>query len=193
MFSGIIRKTTEIIAHEEKNDSLFLTFKKPENWVIGLGDSIATNGTCLTVATMDDDSYATELMPETLAKTTFGKKIPRQVNLEKSLTLADAVDGHLVTGHVDTLGTVQDIIEQGNTNVLRMSFSPEFSHLIAEKGSITVNGVSLTVIEVGDDFFTVSLVDYTWQNTTLHELEKGSLVNLEFDILAKYIARMTEK
>lgn len=193
MFSGIIHKTTTITHREKRDGSLFLTFQKPEGWTIDLGDSIATNGTCLTVASMTDDMYTTELMPETLAKTTFGGNFPMQVNLEKSLTLADAVDGHLVTGHIDTLGTVEKIREEGNTHVLKISFLEKFSHLIAEKGSVTVNGVSLTVIEVGDNFFTVSLVDYTWQNTTLHEMKEGSLVNLEFDILAKYVARMIEK
>jgi riboflavin synthase len=192
MFSGIIRAKTKIVDHAYDCDSLFLTFQIPEDWQVSPGDSIATNGTCLTVKTIDQKAqqYTAELMPETLKKTTFGlEEFPLYVNLERSLAANNMLDGHIVTGHVDALGVVSNVSEQGNTHILTISFPQEFAHLIAEKGSITVDGVSLTVVDVGDDFFTVSLVDYTWQHTTLSNLEKGSQVNLEFDILAKYVAR----
>lgn len=192
MFTGIITKTTSLEKSWEENESLFITFHKPLDWQIKLGDSLATNGTCLTVKEITDDTYTVELMPETLAKTTFSKNIPAWVNLEQSLRLSDRLDGHMVTGHVDSLGEVIDIQEQGNTHLLIIAFPKEFSKLIARKGSITVDGVSLTVVDVTVETFSVSVVDYTWQHTTLSFLEKGSLVNLEFDILAKYVARMVQ-
>lgn len=193
MFSGIISATTKITNSKKENDSLFLTFERPAGWDITLGDSISTNGTCLTVNKLTDTEYTTELMPETLKKTIFGKTIPSVVNLESSLALRDTLDGHFVTGHVDAIGMIKKIETQGNTKIFTISFPKEFTHLLADKGSITVNGVALTVVAVGDDSFAVSLVDYTLNHTTFKELSEGTEVNLEFDILAKYIARMMDK
>lgn len=189
MFSGIISATTKITKTREENDSLFLTFKRPDNWDISLGDSICTNGTCLTVQDLTETEYTTELMPETLHKTTFGSEVPELVNLESSLALGDTMDGHFVTGHIDAVGEIINIQTQGNTKVFTISFPGQFHALLAPKGSITVDGIALTVVDVGDHWFTVSLVDYTLQHTTFKDREVGDAVNLEFDILAKYIAR----
>ncbi len=193
MFSGIIQKVAEIKNSRIANGSLFLTIEKPEGWNIKLGDSIATNGTCLTVKEMEDNTYTVELMNETLQKTTFGKKVGSKVNLEPSLTLQSAIDGHLVQGHVDTVGTITKIEPVGEAKVLTIRFPSEFHKLIADKGSITVDGVSLTVVECGADWFTISLVAYTLEHTIFGKSQVGDMVNLEFDMIAKYLQKLIQK
>jgi riboflavin synthase len=193
MFSGIIQAITSVEKSAVKNGSLFLTFQKPKGWKIKLGDSIATNGVCLTVQSLTKNSYTTELMPETLERTTFGKNVPQEVSLEPSLTLATLMDGHLVQGHVDTMGTIIAITPKGRSRIYKIRFPKKYTHLVAEKGAITVDGVSLTVVDAQKDFFTVSLVDYTIEHTTLGNKKTGEMVNLEFDVFAKYIARMLKK
>lgn len=193
MFSGIIQAISTVEKSAVKNGSLFLTFQKPKGWKIKLGDSIATNGVCLTVQSLTKNSYTTELMPETLERTTFGKNVPQEVSLEPSLTLATLMDGHLVQGHVDTMGTIIAITPKGRSRIYKIRFPKKYTHLVAEKGAITVDGVSLTVVDAQKDFFTVSLVDYTIEHTTLGNKKTGEMVNLEFDVFAKYIARMLKK
>ncbi|MAF13713.1 MAG: riboflavin synthase [Parcubacteria group bacterium] len=187
MFTGIIKSVSQIKKSETKDGLLVLTIAKPESWDLQPGDSIATNGVCLTVKKVDDKSYTTELMPETKNKTVFGKEVPEEVNLERSLKLSDRLDGHLVQGHVDAVGIVTKIDIDGSTKIFTISFPDEFSHLITPKGSITVDGVSLTVIDVNENKFTVSIIDYTLDHTNLKSKKEGEEVNLEFDIIAKYL------
>lgn len=193
MFSGIISAVVKIKKIEEKPGSLFLTIQKPKGWRIKAGDSIATNGVCLTVKKVASDSYTTELMAETLSRTYFGKIKLNKVNLEKSLTLSTPLDGHLVTGHVDCLGKILKIKKVGQAQIFQISFPRQFDKYLADKGSVAVDGVSLTVVEVYQKYFTVSLVDYTLKNTILGEKKVGELVHLEFDILAKYINKILKK
>lgn len=193
MFTGIITATTCVIDSKREKSSLFMTFERPEGWEIKPGDSICTNGTCLTVKDFTDTTYIVELMTETLKKTTFGETIPEMVNLEQSLAIGDRMDGHFVTGHVDAVGQITNIEQDGDSKIFTVQVPTEFMHLLASKGSVTVDGVALTVVDVGDDWFTVWLVDYTLQHTTLGSMEQGTQVNLEFDILAKYTERMLSK
>jgi riboflavin synthase len=193
MFSGIISAISKVQKKEFKNDSLFLTIKKPKSWKIKLGDSIATNGACLTVKKLLKDSYVTELMPETLDKTYFGKIDFEYVNLEKSLRLQDTLDGHLVTGHVDTIANIQEITMRGQSAIFKISFPKKFAKYVAEKGSITVDGISLTLVDVGADWFTISLVEYSLKHTNMGKKQVGELVHLEFDILAKYLEKLIRK
>ncbi len=193
MFSGIIQAIGKIQKSSTKNGSLFLTFEKPKNWKLKLGDSVATNGVCLTVQALTKNSYTTELMPETLERSTFGKDIPKLVNLEPSVTLATMMDGHLVQGHVDTVGSIRELTDKGRSRIYKITFPKKYAHLVAEKGAVTIDGISLTVVDCGNDWFTVSLVDYTIEHTTLGTKKKGELVNLEFDVFAKYISRMLKK
>ncbi len=188
MFTGIIRAITQVKKAEKQSGSLLLTFAAPKGWKIGEGDSIATNGVCLTVKKIGSGWYQTELMPETLIKTTFGVAVPTKVNLEQSLRLGDRMDGHLVAGHVDAVGKVKEVTARGQSKVYEFQFPPEFKNLLAPKGSVTVDGVSLTVVEIRKNSFTVSLVTYTLEHTNLGGKAAGDVVNLEFDILAKYIA-----
>lgn len=190
MFTGIIKAITTIEKSEMKDGSLFLVIKKPQGWKIQEGDSIATNGVCLTVKTVQEETYITELMQETLNKTTYGKEIFERVNVEQSLRLGDSLDGHLVFGHVDTVGTIDSVTQVDNSWVYKFIFDNQFAPLIAAKGSVSVDGISLTVVDAGDNWFTVSLVDYTYMNTTLGTKKAQMVVNLEFDMLARYTYRI---
>lgn len=190
MFTGIIQAIARVKKSEMKNGSLFLTIEKPKKWKIKPGDSIATDGVCLTVKKSIGQVYITELMRETLDRTYFSKIIPKKVNVEQSLTLSNTLDGHLVLGHIDAVGSIIDIKKRGQSKIYTFSFPKKFAKLIASKGSIAVDGISLTVVDVGKDSFMVSFVDYTLSHTTIGEKMIGDCVNLEFDILAKYISRL---
>lgn len=191
MFTGIIKARAQIRKAKIRRGSLFLTIEKPRSWKIKVGDSIATDGACLTVKKVrpNDYEYETELMPETLSKTTFGKRVPSRVNLELPMKALDTLAGHVVLGHVDGVGTILEIKSRGLSKIYKILFPAKFSKLIASKGSITVDGISLTVVKAGENWFTVSLVPYTLRHTTIGSKQKGDLVNLEFDIIAKYLAR----
>lgn len=187
MFTGIITHTASVRIHSIKNKSLYITIQKPKGWKLVLGESIATNGVCLTVKKISSRDYIVELMPETISKTTFGISVPSRVNLERSLMLGDRFGGHIVTGHIDAMGKIESIKQEGNSKVFTISFPKSFKKFLAIKGSVAVDGVSLTVAGSKNNFFTVSLVDYTLSHTILGDRKKGDSVNLEFDILAKYV------
>ncbi|MCA9352272.1 riboflavin synthase [Patescibacteria group bacterium] len=190
MFTGIIRATTDVLDHTTHNNLLVVTFLKPKGWGIGLGDSIATNGVCLTVSDIGDTTYTAELMEETLTKSSFGTTIPEQVNLETSLTLNSLLDGHIVQGHVDTTGTIIARTDSGGSACITVRISNINPTLVIPKGSITIDGISLTVVDVHKDKITVSLVDYTLDNTIAGEYwQVDTIVNIEYDMIGKYIAR----
>lgn len=190
MFTGIIEATALVKKSARRRGALVLTIQTPRGWRLKPGQSLDTNGACLTVSKVGKSFYQTELMGETLARTTFGKTIPARVNLERSLTLQSPLDGHLVLGHADTVGRVASIIRQSGAVVYRISFPKKFSPLVAAKGSIAIDGVSLTVVQVGRGWCSVALVGYTLERTTLGEKRVGGLVNVEFDVLAKYVSRL---
>lgn len=190
MFSGIVKTISKIQKKETKNGCLFLTISKPKGWKIKPGDSICSDGACLTVKKVNKDSYITELMPETLNKTYFAKSDYKYINLEKSLKLNDTLDGHLVTGHVDCLGRINKIAKRGNSKIYKISFPKKFAKYVADKGSIAVDGISLTVVDARANMFSVSLVDYTLTHTTIGQKQVGDLVHLEFDIIAKYLEKL---
>ncbi len=192
MFTGIIRAVAGIKKAERKGGSLLLVITTPKGWRLKPGESVSTDGACLTIAKVGRGFYECSLMPETLSKTTFGIVTPQRVNLETSLKLGGTIDGHLVTGHVDAVGKIMDVVLKDESRILEIQFPREFRHLVAAKGSITVDGISLTVVEVARGTFTVSLVEYTLSHTTLGDKQAGDLVNLEFDILAKYVAASTK-
>lgn len=189
MFTGIISNITEILDQQKTSDGLRLVFQKPADWNdLKLGESIATDGACLTVSKIENENYECELVPETLDKTTFGVSVPKQVNLERSLAAGERFGGHFVQGHVDGLGTVEAVDEKTGYE-LEISFEPADKNLIIPKGSITINGVSLTIASLDDSSFRVALVPHTLKNTTLGALKPGDKVNLEFDMIGKYITR----
>jgi riboflavin synthase len=155
------------------------------------GDSIAVNGVCLTATERDNGSFAAEVMPETLRRTSLAPlEIGDEVNLELPLRAGDRMGGHMVQGHVDGTGTVQSVAEEGNSRVVRIEGAPELLRYVVEKGSIAVDGVSLTVSAVDDEAFEVSLIPETLERTTLGEAAPGRRVNLEVDVLAKYVEKL---
>lgn len=189
MFTGIIKNVAKVEKAEKRNGSLFLIVQKPKGWKIKAGDSIATDGACLTAIKITQKNYTVELMPETLAKTSFGKKIPDMVNLEQPLRLKDKVDGHFVLGHIDAVGKIEKITKQGLSSVYQISFPKSFVKLAVDKGSMTVDGISLTIVKVFKNSFIVALMAYTLKHTTLGQKKVKAPVNLEFDIIAKYFSR----
>lgn len=193
MFSGIIQATADIKKTEKKNGSYFLTIAKPAGWRLRPGDSLATDGVCLTVVTVAPRHYVTELMPATLKRTSFGQTIPAAVNLEPSLRLSDRLDGHLVMGHVDAVGRIKKITKRGRSWLYQITYPARYRKFIAAQGSVAVDGISLTVAAIGRVSLTVSIMDYTYRHTTLKQKKAGRPVNLEFDVIARYLSQLIKK
>ncbi len=194
MFTGIIQKTSEVKSVSPQKGGLRARFSKPAGWKIRPGESISVDGVCSTAASVGSGYFEADYMPETLKKTTipFFRK-GRLVNLERPLSLKDGIGGHLVQGHVDTAGKVSKVQKIGNSVVLKINFPRQYGKFIAEKGSVCINGVSLTVVSSAAGQFSVSLVDYTLKHTNLRELKKGDKVNIEVDIVARYIGALLGK
>ena len=158
------------------------------------GDSVAVNGVCLTAVEPHTDGFAADVMPETLRRSSLGPLEPgAKVNLELPLRAGDRMGGHVVQGHVDGTGDVSKVREEGNSRVVRIAAAPDLLRYVVEKGSIAVDGVSLTVSTVEDDWFEVSLIPETLERTTLGGAEAGSTVNLEVDVLAKYVEKLMSR
>ena len=203
MFTGIVQKMAPLLSVTPLGACLRVRIKKPLGWKLTLGQSIAVDGVCSTVTRISPSTrsgrkskrfFEVEYMPETLAKTavkTFKKN--KLVNLERSLTLKDFVDGGLVQGHVDTCGKVKKVEKIGETALLEITVSKALKKYIAPIGAVTVNGVNLTVARVKKDTFSVALIPYTMAHTNLGLLKKGDVVNVEVDILARYIVNARTK
>ena len=189
MFTGIVEELGEIVGREagtEAGRATRLTIRGP--LVTGdarEGDSIAVNGVCLTVTGVINDTFTVDVVAETLARTSLGQA--SAVNLERAVTPATRLGGHIVQGHVDGVGTV---LERGQDAVVRIGIPPELTRYLVEKGSVTVDGISLTVVEAAADSFTVALIPTTLARTTLGRTAVGEPVNLEIDVVAKYVERL---
>lgn len=193
MFTGIILEVGKL---KKREDSLYVisatkTFIKK----LELGTSVAINGACMTVVSIyDEKSFSVEVMPESQKKTTLGNmKINDLINLELPATPETFLSGHIVQGHVDGIGTIKSISDEGISRIVVITSSQEIQKYIVNKGSITVNGVSLTVISSDKDSFKVGIIPYTWEHTMLHVIEIGTEVNLENDIFAKYTEKLLNK
>lgn len=194
MFSGIIASVGHITELTPRNDGTPTVRLTVEAGNLGLddvelGDSIACNGVCLTVVERSSNSFCVDVSPETLS-CTIGLDAPGPINLEKALRLADRLGGHLVSGHVDGVGTVIRFDPVGDNRLLEINAPKELAKYIARKGSITVNGVSLTTNAVEGSRFTINLIPHTLAQTTLGRIVVGSRVNLEIDLIARYVERM---
>lgn len=192
MFTGIITHQGEI-AKIVKADAIYYTIAASKSLVHGLkdGDSIAVDGTCLTVINKSEDSFDVQLMPETIAKTAFERSdIGSLVNLELPLAFAGRLDGHLVQGHVDGVGIVEKYTQQKDNWILGINVPQELRKFIATKGSISINGVSLTISAKTPNGLEVSLIEYTINHTNLKFLKLDSIVNLEVDVIARYVENM---
>lgn len=190
MFTGVIEDTGRVLGTRKRKNLTEITVEKPAGWTLKLGDSVAVNGVCLTVAAQNRNLFKAELMPETLARTTFGIRLPPRVNLERPLALGDRLNGHIVQGHIDAVGKILNTRRLRSSAVYQISFPARFGSLIVFKGSIAIDGISLTVSNLDRAKFSVSLVRYTLTHTTIGSKRAGDFVNLEFDILAKYLARI---
>lgn len=191
MFSGIIEAKVQQRTKEKKEHSITVCLPIPHGWNVALGESISVDGICSTVKEVDDSSFAVYWMDETLRKTTVKSLSDRHLyNLEKCLTLQSLIGGHLVTGHIDTVGRVEKIEKVEESRVLTFSVSPAYTKYIIYKGSIAINGVSLTIVSVTKDSFTVSLIPFTLEHTNLGELKPGEHVNIEVDMIAKYLEKL---
>ena len=194
MFTGIVTDVGRVRAVRETNrDRRFEIETAFDTAAMDLGASVSHAGCCLTVVEKGPDWFAVEVSGETLAMSTLDNwKQGRRVNLERAARVGDELGGHIVSGHVDGIGEVLSIESEGGSHRVRIRVPKPLHRFIAPKGSITVEGVSLTVNEVEDDVFGVNLIPHTWDVTTLGELKVGSRVNLEIDMLARYLARWRE-
>jgi riboflavin synthase len=192
VFTGIVEELGEVVAKTDGPESAVLQIKGP--LVVSdaaHGSSIAVNGVCLTVVDLKDDTFTADVMRETLDRTSLGALEPgSRVNLERPVRLQDRLGGHLVQGHVDGVGVIVERIPSEKWEIVRISLPEELGRYVVEKGSITVDGVSLTVVEAAEDSFTISLIPTTLELTTLGRKGPGEKVNLEVDVVAKYVERM---
>ncbi len=195
MFTGIVEELGSVVALEDQGDAVRLTVRGPEvTSDAGLGDSISVNGCCLTVVSNQDGAFTADVMRETLDKTSLGALVPgARVNLERAVTPATRLGGHIVQGHVDGTGTVVSRTPSEHWEVVEVSLPADLERYLVPKGSITVDGISLTVVEVRSDSFTVSLIPETLARTTLGARQPGETVNLEVDVIAKYVEKMVKQ
>ena len=193
MFTGIIETIGNVqeVVHHVSNMDFWIKSDVSEE--LQIDQSVAHNGVCLTVVELKDGMHRVTAVAETLVKSNLGKlKAGDRVNIERALKVGDRLDGHFVQGHVDTTG--ECISKEGDVGgwLFRFRFPDQFAQLVIEKGSVCINGVSLTVFNVGIDEFTVTIIPYTYTHTTFNTLEEGDTVNLEFDVLGKYLLRYKE-
>ena len=189
MFTGLVADLGTVIAVDASDAGVRLTVRTALE--LGEGDSVAVNGVCLTATSLPGGAFTADVMQETLRRSSLGELGEgSKVNLELPLRADDRLGGHFVQGHVDGLGTIWDVREEGFSHVVTIGAPPEIMRYVIEKGSIAVDGVSLTVSGIGDDWLQVSLIPETLERTILGEATTGTPVNLEVDVLAKYIERL---
>ena len=190
MFTGLIEATGTVRALIPVVGGQRLTIESPLSAELRLGDSVATNGVCLTVVTQDAAAWSADVSPETLRVTALGALVPGSlVNLERPLAIGSRLGGHFVQGHVDGTGRVEAITPEGEFYRVRISFAPALAAYFIEKGSVAVDGISLTVASLADATFDVQIIPHTWTATTLRHAQPGALVNLECDMVGKYVLR----
>ena len=187
MFTGIIEETG-VIQSITSNSISIQCEKVLENTKVG--DSIAVNGVCLTVTQLKESSFLADVSPETFKVTMLGELQKGDcVNLERALLLSNRLGGHIVSGHIDTVGSISNLSKNNDFYDLMVNFDSKYKKYIVKKGSISINGISLTIAECGDNFVTIAVIPHTFENTVLKMLNKGKNINVEFDILAKYVEK----
>ena len=194
MFTGLVADRGTVTAVEATGDGVRLAVRTGLAGEIAVGDSVAVNGVCLTATALAGGGFRADVMHETLRRSSLaGLQAGARVNLELPLRAADRLGGHFVQGHVDGVGTVRDVREDGFARVVRVEAPAGVLRYVVEKGSIAVDGVSLTVSDLGDDWFQVSLIPETLERTVLGSVDMGARVNLEVDVLAKYVERLVAR
>ena len=191
MFTGIIEGLGKIEDMIKEKENLHLIVSCDFTDELKIDQSVAHNGVCLTVVAIDGANYKVTAIKETLVKSAIGGlKIGDAVNLERGMKLGDRLDGHIVQGHVDETGTCVDIVEEDGSTVFTFEYDSKMNNITIEKGSITVNGVSLTVVNSEKQRFSVAIIPFTLAHTTFNQLAIGSVVNLEFDVIGKYVSKI---
>ena len=191
MFTGIIETLGIVKEIQKDGDNLHLTITSDITKELKIDQSVAHNGVCLTVVGIDNNDYTVTAIKETIDKTTLGEwQVGDLVNLERAMKLGDRLDGHIVQGHVDQTGVCKSITEANGSWYFSFEYDSQLNNITIEKGSITVNGVSLTVVNSQSNGFSVAIIPYTFEHTNFKTFKVGSKINLEFDVVGKYVARL---
>jgi riboflavin synthase len=190
MFTGIIEEVAEVVALKKQASNIHFSLKSLMTHELKIDQSIAHNGVCLTVVAIDADVYTVTAINETLQKSNLGfLEVGSKVNLERSIQMGARLDGHMVQGHVDQTAICKQVKEDNGSHILTFEHK-DSDNITVEKGSVCINGVSLTVVNSKDTSFSVAIIPYTFKHTNLHTIQVGTLVNVEYDILGKYISKM---
>ena len=193
MFTGIIETLGIIKEIEKDQENLHLTIESKITHELKIDQSVAHNGICLTVVKINDNNYTVTAIKETIDKTTLGNwKVGEILNLERAMKLGDRLDGHIVQGHVDQIGTCINIKEANGSWVFTFEYDNSLNNITIEKGSITINGTSLTVVNSELNKFSVAIIPYTFEHTNFNTFKIGTQINLEFDVIGKYVTRLNE-
>ncbi|MES2812871.1 MAG: riboflavin synthase [Bacteroidota bacterium] len=193
MFTGIIETLGTIKELRKEGENIHVSVQSNITNELKIDQSVAHNGVCLTVITIDNDTYTVTAIKETIDKTNLGDwKINDKVNLERAMKLGDRLDGHIVQGHVDQTAVCKNIEEANGSWYFTFEYDKSLNNITIEKGSITVNGTSLTVVNSKINEFSVAIIPYTYEHTNFHSFEVGTKINLEFDVIGKYVARLQE-
>lgn len=191
MFTGIIEDLGLITNLKQEQSNLHISVKSNITQELKIDQSVAHNGVCLTVISINDDEYTVTAIKETLDKTNIGSlKIGDKVNLERAMKLGDRLDGHIVQGHVDQIGKCIAVEDKNGSWFFTFEYDASQGNITIEKGSITINGVSLTVVNSGTNTFSVAIIPYTLEHTNFHKISKGTVINLEFDVIGKYVSKL---
>jgi riboflavin synthase len=194
MFSGIVEEAAKVVKLEKDQENLHITMECSFVKDLKIDQSLAHNGVCLTVVKKTDKTYTVTAIKETLMKSNLGLlEVGSKVNLERSLKLESLLDGHLVQGHVDQTATCTEVKEADGSWYFTFEYDPTLGNITVEKGSVSVNGVSLTVVNSQEKTFQVAIIPYTYEVTNFHEFKPGTVVNLEFDIIGKYITKIVKQ
>ncbi|WP_299903100.1 riboflavin synthase [uncultured Aquimarina sp.] len=193
MFTGIIEELGTVANLKTDQENLDITIRANFTSELKIDQSVAHNGVCLTVVSIENDQYTVTAIKETLDKTNLNDlKVGSIVNLERGMKLGARLDGHIVQGHVDQIATCTQIKEADGSWYFTFEYDPALSNITIEKGSVTVNGVSLTVVNSQKNAFSVAIIPFTYEHTNFNTLKVGTVVNLEFDVIGKYVKRITE-
>lgn len=194
MFTGIIEELGVVTDLKKDKENIHLTVKSNISNELKIDQSLSHNGICLTVVSLNDNSHTVTAIKETIDKSNFGNlKFGSKVNLERAMKMGARLDGHIVQGHVDQIGRCTNVMETEGSWLYTFEYDHKLNNLTIEKGSITVNGVSLTVVNSKKDSFSVAIIPFTHERTNFHNIKTGDYVNLEFDVIGKYVAKLFEK
>ncbi|PKP09604.1 MAG: riboflavin synthase [Bacteroidetes bacterium HGW-Bacteroidetes-3] len=194
MFTGIIESVGFVKNLKQEGENLHITIESKFTHELKIDQSIAHNGVCLTIVNIKNKEYTVTAIKETLDKSNLKFiKVGDEINLERAMILGARLDGHIVQGHVDQTAVCTNIIEENGSWVFSFEYDNTYNNITIEKGSITINGVSLTVVNSKKNSFSVAIIPYTYEFTNFHTFKKGTVVNVEFDVIGKYVARLLEK